>query len=421
MKRKLYFWAQKNINSDNVRFIVLLVPLSVILIRSIIQGDFSLSGFLDTDVLISFVLIALCDVIAQFILKHVQKKCEDSAKLTQDYPKLIKKYSSDKLITYKGNRFPVTCLFLRNSENPWKIEINDSPEHRYELPSQVADLSAEIMTAHEQSVLYNQINIRLENVDFQPQDNTLTLHTGRTFYFDSMLTNRACDYELSNGKTIREIYEPGPYLLPLNQSRMSNHLGYNGFIMTSDGKIPFVMRGDNLSIGKNTLANSIGASLKTKYAITPDSNYCMTPESLGRSILLEIADELSLCSAEQADAYFAENGISHLTATNSIIAVYRDLVECGKPQFLFYLKFDFIDSLELEKRFNKKNKIKPSDAEDKVIRDGKQLIFFTLDQLKQATITADKLTVAIDGVEKHYTMMPSASASIVMMLAAISK
>lgn len=214
--------------------------------------------------------------------------------------------------------------------------------------------------------LYNQINIRLSSVNYDAEKRSVTLHTSRTYYFDSMITNRACDYLLSNGKTIREIFEPGPYIRDLNRSKMSNHLGFNGFIMTNDGKIPFIMRSADLSIGKNTLADSIGASLKTKYAVGKDSGMRVTKQSIGYAMIREIEDELSL----------GELDVSNEEASHQ----------------------------------------KSITKQDKVIRDGKRMLLFDVEQLKNATITAGNMTVSSGESAGSYQMMPSAAASVVMLL-----
>lgn len=410
MKRKLFFWAKKKINSDNIRFAILLVPIVIILIQNISIEGLDLSSLLDTDILISFILVTLSDIIARILLDFIQKKCEDSAKLTTNYSLLIEKYPLDNLIEYQGAKFPIICLCFRKKDTSWKIKINDDPESQYQLPSQIADLSDEIMGVHSKSVIYNNIKIRLNDILFNQDTGTLTLYTGRTYYFDSMVTNRAADYEFSNGKTIREIFEPGPYIKPLHQTKMSNHLGYNGFIETSDGKIPFIICGDNLSIGKGTLTDSIAASLKSEYAIEDD--YRFTLNGLGNSILEEIADTYSV---KRANDYFKEHGVTSNDAINSIFAVYRDLVDCGKPQFLFFMRLNFLSSEELLEKFESK-KIKNDSEEDEAIHYNKKLKFFTINQLKGAKITADKLEITANRKKCSYTMMPSASAAIVMLL-----
>lgn len=406
MRRKLYYWAKEKIISDNIRVYLLAIPLIIVLVNSIMNNGFNLEDFLDTDILISFILVAFCDSIAKWAQGYIQKKCEDSAKLTDDYSSLVKKYSCESLIEYgKNNKFPVICLCSRTKEQKWDIQVCDSNEEFYELPSQAANFSQELMNAHKQSVLYNQINIRLSSVNYDAEKRSVTLHTSRTYYFDSMITNRVCDYLLSNGKTIREIFEPGPYIRDLNRSKMSNHLGFNGFIMTNDGKIPFIMRSADLSIGKNTLADSIGASLKTKYAVGKDSGMRVTKQSIGYAMIREIEDELSL----------GELDVSNEEAADSIFAFYRDLVEGGKPQFLFFLKLN-ISSEELRKNFTEASHQKSITKQDKVIRDGKRMLLFDVEQLKNATITAGNMTVSSGESAGSYPMMPSAAASVVMLL-----
>lgn len=50
--------------------------------------------------------------------------------------------------------------------------------------------------------------------------------------------------------TNREFFQYGPFINPISDSKMSNHLGFNGFIITSDGKVPFLKRNKYVSIGK---------------------------------------------------------------------------------------------------------------------------------------------------------------------------
>ena len=86
------------------------------------------------------------------------------------------------------------------------------------------------------------------------------------------LVRRFCKirYQLwKAGKTVftRDVYEYGPFLPKLRDEVLSNHLGFNGFVESKDGYIPFIKRNRAVSIGKSTYGNSIGASLKTKYAL----------------------------------------------------------------------------------------------------------------------------------------------------------
>lgn len=75
------------------------------------------------------------------------------------------------------------------------------------------------------------------------------------------------DFRWENKLTIREQFECGPFLHSLKDSYLSNHIGVNGFVESSDGYIIFLKRGNKLSIAKRTYATSFGEALKTKYAL----------------------------------------------------------------------------------------------------------------------------------------------------------
>jgi len=407
LKRKIYYWAQKYLTGEKIKSVLLLILIFGFLVFGKMTMEYDWTELLDLGVLVSFAIVFLCDGIANLVLDRIEKVCEDEAKLSVDYGSLVRRYSADDLIVAaddKSIKFPVIKLC---DVYDGRIKIDDEPQRFYDLPKSVAAESKNIMKLSNHSVVYNQINIRLNGLEIDT-DGTVTLHTGRTYYFDSLITNRASDYRMEDGKTIRNMYEPGPYIRPLEDSKFSNHLGFNGFVITSDGKIPFVYRSNDVSIGKGTWANSIGASLKTKYAVEKGARHNFTLQGLGNAIIKEIQDELGIsCS-----------GISEYDAVKSVIAFYRDLVEAGKPQFLFCMKVP-VTSEELEAAFTEKAN-KKSSGKGKVIQDGKIVEFFTVDELKNAKITPGKFLVRNGGGEKEYKIMPSASACIVMLISRLT-
>ena len=346
-------------------------------------------------------VLVVCDGLVRIIQAKIAQNTEDSAKLTDEYDKLVKKYRCTNLVKYGEVTYPEECLWMRTDKT--NIVIQDSPEKFYCLPAQVADNSKEIMEAHSASTVYNQINIRLDNMEVNKESGELVLYTSRTQFFDSLLTNRACNYVFSDRKTtIRELYEPGPFLKPLSLSKLSNHLGFNGFVVTSDTqKIPFILRKKNLSIAKNLWGTSIGASFKTMYALDHEHGFTMSERSLSNAILGELQDELHITkdSALEAD-----------NVQDSIFAFYRDIVEGGKPQFLFCLQLEDITEKQLrelieggkESKKDKKN----------VVTDGDKVCFFSLEQLRSAEYHVDK--IVIDGNE--YRMMPSSVVSVVLLM-----
>ena len=302
----------------------------------------------------------------------------------------------------------------------------------YQLPNLIEESFFDVLAVHGTSTWYNNLNIRVKGLRFE--EGRLAINTERTYYLFSMVTNRAADYEWrQTGVSIRALYEPGPRLLPLEQSLLSNHLGFNGFIISCDGFIVFVKRGDNLSIGKRTYGDSIGASLKCKYAL--DQNGYFTPEYLANAILCEIEDELKLTRKDIGRV--------------SIISAYRDCVECGKPQLLFCSE-STDDAYTISHRFaeginQKDGQISiPLDRreklrrvqEKKVLIDGGTLVWIHLDQLGDVTFEPQGIRYSgtgngffeFDSLGKQITlsqqflhMVPSASASVITLREHLTK
>lgn len=400
MKRKFSQWFNKYINADTIKMAILFVPLVYLLVKEIRQGEFSLNGFLDVGILVSFLLVAICELIAGLLGDLIGSRCEDATKLTEDYKQLCKKYPRESFIKFGEEKCPVICLCQRKrTDPPYTFLIRESEgQKRYELPKQVSDRADVLMNAHRYSTVYNRQNVRLD--DLKREGNKVVLEYSATMYFDSLITNRAMDYDWGDGKTVREVYEPGPFLNSLKDSKLSNHLGFNGFVETSDGKYIFVMRYGKVSIGKRTLANSIGASMKTEYCLDDDRRF--TEDGLYTAIHREIRDELKIEIADEA--------IKDEKKRADIFAFYRDVVEGGKPQFLFYYKTD-LSSSKLQEIFKggvKKDKKKRK----KFLTDGKKLIFIPKEELESLVLTPGSLQ---RGNGKTYKMMPSAVAAVKML------
>ena len=360
---------------------------------------------------ISNYVVVILGVAVFFIERHLENLVEDEGKLSEDYDELAEKYDEENLIErakdaqHEPIYYPVVnvgnCnIHIYGDNRPLQldqIKIYDSLD-MYELPRIIENNFLEIMSAHDTSVVYNNKNIRVTKMEVEK--NVLTLNTERTMYFYSLVTNRAPDFEWGK-MTVRDLYERGPKLQTLESSNLSNHLGYNGFVESSDGYIVFVNRSAVVSIGKRTYGDSIGASLKTKYALDEDGNF--DAKGLVNAILEEIEDELKI-QPEYLDQI-------------NIIAAYRDAVECGKPQLLFYAKAnksaeeisrDFyivLDKKEQEdKKSASKKKTKKVDRklrkkqqeEQKVIEDGVKHIWIRGRELIKATFEEQGMRVPVE-------------------------
>lgn len=390
-KRGISKTVKKVLSPALIKSIVLLVPVAILIVIKAKDGKLSLEDFFAIDTFSAILVAFVCQSVADLVIKIVEKKYEDSEKLTEDHKALCKKYCSETLLSFRNEQFPIVCLAHRKeADPPYDINFSGGLDKRYQLPKQVADRSESIMRAHKYSKVYNQIALRLE--DLRVEGNAVELEYSRTTYFDSLLTNRAMDYSWENGRSVREVYEPGPFLNSLKESKLSNHLGFNGFVETADGKIIFVKRGQKMSIGKGTWSNSVGASLKAKYAL--DDNRVFNREGLSRAIREEIRDELYIDIDQNVDLH------------KSIFAFYRDLAEGGKPQFLFYYKLEDVSFEQFENNFRERYSKK-----DNVV-DGTEFKGLTREECQEAKIDGGGLML---GGEK-YKMTASSAASVAMLL-----
>lgn len=330
------------------------------------------------DNILSGAIFGIFCVLSYWFERYVKNRYEDSEKLTEEYEDLSQLYRNNDLVQVEGGvTYPIILLGigvipLTKGSNS-NVKIQDSISSIYQLPSLVESYFMDIFSIHDTSVIYNNLNIRVR--DMYLRNNKLYLETERTHYYNSLVTNRAADFEISEGFSVRQLYEPGPEMTALKYSKLSNHLGFNGFIESSDEYIVFIFRTNEVSIGKNTYGDSLGASLKTKYALNKQGEFDY--KGLRYAIMREIKDELKIC-----EKHIEEDSLT-------IFAAYRDCVECGKPQFLVYAKSK-LTAKEITKKFISKVKLKKDEwkkekkeitkkerLEMKVLEDGTNMVWLS--------------------------------------------
>lgn len=257
---------------------------------------------------------------------------------------------------------------------------------------------------HIPHLIYNQLNIRMDK--WEEKDSKVIWYTSRTTYFDSLVTNRAIDFLCNTGVSVRDRFAYGPFIMKLEDSKLSNHLGFNGFVESSDGYIPIIKRSKSVSIGKDTYGNSIGASLKTKYALTNET-FCL--KGLENGIINEIYDELKIPS----------NQLEEFSLNKNLISAYRDMVEGGKPQLLFYAKSKMSKG-DIEANFKEIISTKKCEGWDKQeieLEDGTKILWIPIKDWKEIYLAPDYFGYA----GKAYKIMPSASASMLMFMHYLEK
>lgn len=405
IKRALY----KFIKCDGITAVISIIVIIIVWTKEILINK---QEIIDWTIFTSFIVLMVLEKISNSLKALLMNKLEDLAKVEADYEKLSAKYVN-KMIVFDNSfsteknlrkmrklknqtmivKFPVICDFQFNG---CPIEIQDSSE-QYVLPEIIQEHFDEIFAAHATSKIYNQLNIRGDSWNFE--GGKFVIKTSRTTYFNSLVTNRAIDYQWSNGLTIRDQFEFGPFLHTLEESRLSNHIGFNGFIESMDGYIVFVKRGNKLSIGKGTYGDSIGASLKTKYALNDSKKF--TKDGLTNSILHEIQDELKI----------PKEALEEFSLEKHLIAAYRDVVEGGKPQFLFFIRSSWTKE-RIEQNFIEHMRKGNKEKDLELLEDGKKFLWISSNEIGELGILPDKIFYK----GKKYGMMPSASAAIVMLI-----
>lgn len=397
----------KILQKDKLQFIFGLGFIIFVLVK---YKEVEFISLIDFSIIISFILVYILTMIISISSKTLTNRLEDHIKLDRDYDKLMRRYPLDKFVVYKNKsnknklfrkRVETTeideytykfAIIIENEIKTKNIRIIDDKSKKYIQPEFIKEHFKKLMSAHSTSDIYNQMNIRLDKIE--ETNNNINLYTSRTMYFDSLVTNRAMDFELGNKLSIREILNPGPYVEPLESSVLSNHLGFNIYIKTNDNKIIFVNRNMNVSIGKGTLGSSVGASLKIRYCV--DEKYNFNTHGIKKAVMEEMKDELGI----NEDCY-------EFSLNKNLIAIYRDLIEGGKPQFLFYIE---IDKSEIEVKNLFEINLKKENKKYDTIVDGDRLIF--LDLNKDFYLSPDLIFIE----NKKYFVLPSVSGTLAYLL-----
>lgn len=375
------------------------------------------ADYFDKAFLSTVFLSAVVGILSNVLKKTWMNLLEDNAKLTANYGSIIGKYSEETgWLRYdnagaseenrgrvrKDESLMVTLpVIVETSLGDVPVIVKDDRRKRYALPEELVPFASELMAAHDTSNVYNQLNIRVD--DWGVEDGLFVVETSRTTYFSSLMTNRAMDYKLSNYMTVRDMVQYGPFLPSVGESVLSNHLGFNGLIISSDGKFPIVKRSKEMSIAKRTYGPSVAASLKAKYCLNEDRE--LTVDGILNSMVEETEDELKIPRSE----LIIPNDLS-----GAVVCAYRDIVEGNKPQLMFVMQCK-LNSEEIHANFMKAMRAKAKSkavlsSERRDLEDGDKLEWISLGDWKDACFMPDRIIVR----GKEYPMVPSAVATVML-------
>ncbi len=414
----------------NYKGLLVLLSLVTLYFVSYLYDDSK--ELVDITILSTIIIAFLVNSLSSLITDYIKNKCEDELKLTTDYDSLVKKYAGSKSEFCEGftidknskdktsKYIPVIVDYTWKNFN--KILIVDKKE-MYDLQKSpqtktIEKYQEEIFLSHDTSNIYNQLCIRVE--DWCVIKDHLVIETSRTTYHSSLITNRALDYNLKYGFTPREILQPGPFVPPLSESVLSNHIGFNAFIISKDGYILFIKRNNIVSIGKGSLGTSVSASVKIKYALDPNTGK-VNFKWLRNSISLEIEDEIKITKNKQRTSDKKTSPLFVPKIDIEIIAAYRDILEGNKPQLLAFINVDcnhdaITDNFKkVIKAKHKENKRILLTKEDKEQEDGNTLIWVTKDDFLSFIVPGPSYTLKLrKPIRRSFQYLPSVGASIIL-------
>lgn len=354
---------------------------------------------------------ALLAVLMKKIVSIIMTEIEDSIKLNPDYEDIVYNYikSKDRFLAVKNDEKTIkrymhlslsyfdqfTCIlpeeyiFIRKTNKEFRLKIYDNKNKFYELPTRLEAHYDENLMAHSKSRIHNNIVVRVDKYCLLPDEEGIKLYTSRTTYFDSLVTNRAIDYIWNNGISIRKMVTYNKSISPLEKIELSNHLGINAIITTTNNAVIGILRTKDASIGKSTYTFSVGAAVKNYSA--ENSLGIITEFGIEKAVKCMIEKEIGLLETDY-DFSLRDNGL----------AFYREWVEGGKPQLLFFVNCR-LSNKEIEKRYYNKNRKDVSIA-------NKKIYFISLEDLNSACIMSD--LIILGEKKKKFRVVPAVAGNV---------
>ncbi|MEE1005929.1 MAG: sugar kinase [Acutalibacteraceae bacterium] len=234
-------------------------------------------------------------------------------------------------------------IYANNKNNPLNEIVITDIDRRYPLPKYIQYNSQDLLKAHSTtSFKRNEATIRLSDIDYS--NNRLHLFTERSTYYEMLMTNRCMDFEYQPNMTLRQIYEYAETITDIAESKLSNQIGINGLISTSDGYLLVEKRDRSKSTWKDKFSQPISLAMKKK-----DIKEHLEKAELNNNdvsdIFLSIIDKTLLSNYGVS----IKNGDYTFDIKQNFLGLARDLLEGGKPNLYFAVTLN-IDAKTLKSR-----------------------------------------------------------------------
>ncbi len=263
---------------------------------------------------------------------------EDRHKVIQEHKLLENYYGNEYNLNFRMDESGDLFSFIFAEEK--NLDFNDinfiTLKEEYELPDIVSNTFIELYNAHYGSYKVNFHTVRLNH--YKIKDNTLNLYIQKSTFYNHLVTNRATDLPINNEMSLRDLFEPGPKLVPLEKSVFSNHLGVICLVNTSDKKTILFHRSRTATTSKNklTTAVAIGLRVPKEYGFNEDEDIINKESFLNH-----------LYTVIEKSMFVSKEDIKEL----NFLGIGRDIHEGGKPQMFMAAELN-ISSSEFNNNFN---------------------------------------------------------------------
>ena len=304
--------------------------------------------------ILASLLAFLGSALLLFVATILLRKKEDVIKVSYEDEKMYRQYKNNYHHSFllradSKKKINLYCEKLFQIKPDTAFTINDNPAERFELDDFIKTQCLELLKAHKNSKIEHCDTVRLNGCNVS-DDGSVSIDTIRSSYLAHMLTNRAIDYPLSDGISVRSLYENKAVLTPLKDSRLSNHIGINALIFIHDGNKVYLLlpeRDKTGTIAKERLRASLATRLKMD-----DYKGILTADYLKK-------DYVSGCISE---VLRTGEGFSYSAPKISFLGAGRDVYEGGKPTFFYrvdinasieeYLREKELFEIQTQQRFS---------------------------------------------------------------------
>ena len=329
-----------------------------------------------TEIIIGFISIPIVYFIIKFFYLYspVERK-----RLMNDFCKCVEFYKDSGLefIEYKGDKYPSIIYYMPMRRLNLTIFDVIVVDELYKLPETIRYLYEPIEDQIKKRFLdegyFNAPKARM--VEFNVGQK-ISLKIQQTYYYYSFITNFFADYRLfKNNITLRQIYKNDfvKNIKFLNKEITSNHLGFGGFIITCDGKIPLFLRNSRVAVSSRMLGNTFNGSVDW-----------YEKESMHKSLFNELKEEIGIGMTEE-DIF--------------LMGLERNILWLGKTDFHLIALSD--KNLSELYKIIKRSKTKEENM--KLVSLDLGVAISSLDDLKQnKTIILENLDKEIKVLQKKY-------------------